>query len=505
MLVPNPNTGETATPTPIPTCDPFILQTQPAGSTPATPTRTPTYTYTTTRSNTPSPTHTPTSLVTLVGSYCSLQPSRETFVLLHRNPIPGTLAYPERFKLNRNNRIVVDKYSVDVVQNRLWFHLREKEVPSTPVGGNPNESWYGWVMIASPSAGGSVKHPKTGDTIRIPLLDNNSLSIHVQEINICLKNVTFYQEIWTVADLSESSWDVVAPNRSPFSFFPVSINNLCSIPLNNERLWGFGYQSSKYKTTQGYHMGVDFPAPPGSRVYSIANGGVVVGISQGKPDLLEGRYSQGNWGGSYVTSGSSNDWGYGIIIRYGIYFVLYGHISQVNPDIYVGKLVKERDILGDIGLESNGGFPHLHIEVRFIDTNELKNKQYYEIIPTQPFLSDSTPSVYNKFGILSIGRNAPLDWYDVTQFFPSNVLAFRSDSSLDTTTVHGLGMTLEFGQQIDFGGQPGQCKRIYSGSPVPRLANGIRGFRNVGNQSPATLPDVSTPPSYYPTLTPPFS
>jgi hypothetical protein len=83
VLIPNPNTGETATPTPIPTCDPFILQTQPSGS------QTVSATYTSTRTSTltRTPSRTPTATSTLSGGVCRIKPVQGFIFPIFQTPL----------------------------------------------------------------------------------------------------------------------------------------------------------------------------------------------------------------------------------------------------------------------------------------------------------------------------------------------------------------------------------------------------------------------------------
>jgi hypothetical protein len=434
----------------------------------------------------------------------------ELFIYRYRNPIPGTLSYPYSLALSPSKSVEVQRYSVDSVANRLWFYIAPNSpgLPPTKSLSDPSVPWFGWVMVASRNTGGVVAHPETGQNILVPPSGSNDLFLSKDDILACLRNLSMPAEVKAIADLNAAAWGMV----SNFTFLPVSVGQVCSVNQPSH-IWGFGYYikpsqnegtETPYDSTGGYHMGVDIFVPIGSNVYSIRDNGIVVGIGQSTPSGIDGRYSQGNWGAVAIASASTNNHGYNLLIRYGPYIALFGHLMEVNPEIYVGKAISEGEILGKIGkaYQDPSALPHLHLEVRSVAKTD-----FYQKIWDQPFQgSPNNPNEFNKFGIFQIGAPGnPSDFYDIFQTFNAQISAFETDASSTKTIAYGLGLGLKSSDKVYFG--VNTCNKTYrgaeyTGATVPKDINGLRGFRSRGNMAAAPFPINGTPPSIYPTLTP---
>ncbi|WP_103503298.1 MULTISPECIES: M23 family metallopeptidase [Streptomyces] len=98
------------------------------------------------------------------------------------------------------------------------------------------------------------------------------------------------------------------------------------------------YRASGAMWGSGYHTGVDFSAPSGATVKSIAGGTVV----------------SAGWGGSY---------GNEVVIQHedGRYSQ-YAHLSSIS--VSNGQSVGAGDQIGNVGTTGNSTGPHLHFEVR---------------------------------------------------------------------------------------------------------------------------------------------
>jgi murein DD-endopeptidase MepM/ murein hydrolase activator NlpD len=93
------------------------------------------------------------------------------------------------------------------------------------------------------------------------------------------------------------------------------------------------------------HLGVDFGAPAGTKVYAVA-GGVV------------------------EMAGWSGDAGRLVRIRHaGGYETMYLHLSGFGPGIHAGARVNQKDVIGYVGSTGTATGPHLDFRV-------LKNGTY---------------------------------------------------------------------------------------------------------------------------------
>ena len=117
-------------------------------------------------------------------------------------------------------------------------------------------------------------------------------------------------------------------------------------PIDGARLSSnFGMRKHPISGFNKLHKGVDFAAPYGTPIYAGGNG------------IVE--YAKTNGGyGKYIRIRHNNN-----------YKTAYGHLKNINKNIYVGKRVNQGDIIGYVGSTGNSTGPHLHYEVIF------KNKQ----------------------------------------------------------------------------------------------------------------------------------
>ncbi|MEI8257262.1 MAG: M23 family metallopeptidase, partial [Deltaproteobacteria bacterium] len=88
------------------------------------------------------------------------------------------------------------------------------------------------------------------------------------------------------------------------------------------------------------HVGVDFAAPTGAPVISVADGHVVdVGMRGGYGNLI-------------------------VIEHAGGYTTRYAHLSGFAPDIEIGSEVRRGSEIGYVGTTGFSTGPHLHFEIR---------------------------------------------------------------------------------------------------------------------------------------------
>lgn len=112
-------------------------------------------------------------------------------------------------------------------------------------------------------------------------------------------------------------------------------------PVNGRLESGYGVRSDPFSGEGAYHTGLDISASIGTHVSATADGVV-------------------------VQAGMSNGFGgYGrlVIVDHGNgYQTYYAHLSRVS--VMAGQLIRQGDIVGDVGTSGRSTGPHLHYEVR---------------------------------------------------------------------------------------------------------------------------------------------
>ena len=106
----------------------------------------------------------------------------------------------------------------------------------------------------------------------------------------------------------------------------------------SRRTSGFGMREHPIFHTQRAHMGVDYAAPTGAPVISVADGVV-------------------------VESGFSGGFGNMVTVQHnGRQSTVYAHLSRIN--VRKGQSIKQGDVLGAVGSTGWATGPHLHFEFR---------------------------------------------------------------------------------------------------------------------------------------------
>jgi hypothetical protein len=405
---------------------------------------------------------------------------------------------------------MVDAYAIDPLRNTLWFHI----TPSAD-GFNPHPAarddtdalvrWWGWVRVTATAGLGYVVHnsaliivPRKSVVMGVIY----GLNLASSDIQNCLNTVP--NQSVALPDLSEVPW-ANATSVPTFTFFPLSAASVCqwsafgvnnqyprpgATPLNRnsgQQVYGFAKWNSIYKNLNpsNYHPGTDFfgfanPTPEGSTgwpasgasIYSVADHGLIVGIGiaryvtklnpktgKHEPDPWGFKTSSASWGATYVNT-PVEALTYNLVIRYGSLYVMYAHIRELDPNIYVGKRVDAGARLGIIGV---AGTPHLHLEVRSFGT-DLRSppRKLLARVPDNPYDIDFNPQASaagtgNKYGILAIGNNfggqgyengQNVSLHDAAQFFRNPVVAYAHDFGNETIGVGSVQVN-GFGPNID--------------------------------------------------------
>lgn len=146
----------------------------------------------------------------------------------------------------------------------------------------------------------------------------------------------------------------------PMYFSETGVSNkksLLKTPINGARI-SSGYTKQRKHPILGYtraHRGIDFAAPHGTPFFA-AGDGVITMMKKG-------------WNG-----------GHGNYIRIkhnDIYQTAYAHISNFAKGMYVGKRVKQGDVIAYVGSTGLSTGPHLHYEILYkgvqINPNSIKS------------------------------------------------------------------------------------------------------------------------------------
>ncbi len=147
--------------------------------------------------------------------------------------------------------------------------------------------------------------------------------------------------------------------------------SLLKTPINGARI-SSGYSNSRKHPVDGYnkaHKGIDFAAPIGTPFYAAGNGTikkVVIGCKVGD------RYCGGGFG-NYILIEHNN-----------LYSTEYAHLSQIAKNIRVGVKVKQRQVIGYVGITGLTTGPHLHYGVLYkgerINPNRIRTNPLIKLV-----------------------------------------------------------------------------------------------------------------------------
>jgi murein DD-endopeptidase MepM/ murein hydrolase activator NlpD len=209
-------------------------------------------------------------------------------------------------------------------------------------------------------------YPEDNDSLE----DNNSLenTNSIVRLIVDFGDKERWAQIWAVEIIDTSNNEVFADafwverNNLPGGFFTGSGESLersfWTNPLSYRRISrGVGMvkagsvkrpktrtpsTSTAVQNRQRYraHMGIDYAAPIGTPIFSVANGKVVhLGFSGAFGNLL-------------------------VLEHPGGYHTYYAHLSNYNPELEVGNEVRRGLEIGYVGTTGRSTGPHLHFELR---------------------------------------------------------------------------------------------------------------------------------------------
>ncbi len=174
----------------------------------------------------------------------------------------------------------------------------------------------------------------------------------------------------TIVDQLEDERDAIENEIESLESTKVGELNLKDMPAFKHGLLGYpvekvvfsqGYgktsfaRTSKFYGTSGFHNGLDFSTPVGSKVLAAADGKVVATGNNG-------RYAYGRW--------IAVDHGNGIV-------TMYGHLSSIVKS--KGSIVKKGDTIAKSGNTGNSTGPHVHFTVF--------SAKSFEVVPSKSVLS----------------------------------------------------------------------------------------------------------------------
>jgi murein DD-endopeptidase MepM/ murein hydrolase activator NlpD len=386
-------------------------------------------------------------------------------IWLYRAPITGNDSQTEV----TTDPVVIDRYSVDPINNHLWLHTPAGWLRAAINGGatyipDPQKP-CGWLKVASSAA---------SNRLIVPAPSVGAFTLTQAQIESCINNGVANASVdFALPPLAQVPWNFVSTvSGQLFTHFPMSLQRVCS--GSSTKINGLGDPESKIiYGLPGGHPGVDVYGPVGSNIYSMGPGLVVgIGVGPTSGDFIN--RSSARWGSANVLE-NANNIGYSVIVRIGHLYVLYGHLKSVDPLIYVGKQVFQGIRLGDIGTSTNpGAVSHAHIEIR----------SFGSAIPAGTVLVKDLTGGNNDYGILANGGSQAINVYDIAQFFTSSVTTLTADGSGSIVFVTGLVKAIVNGNLVTFQTTtpPAPCA---SGSNPTRTyttltttkTNGYRGFR----------------------------
>jgi murein DD-endopeptidase MepM/ murein hydrolase activator NlpD len=160
--------------------------------------------------------------------------------------------------------------------------------------------------------------------------------------------------------------------RKAFLLAPVQFSRISS---------GFGLRWHPILDRMGTHKGIDYAAPVGTPIRAAGDGRVSF------------RGTQRGYGNVVMVSHS------------GGVETLYGHMSNFAQGLYVGRHVKQGDVIGFVGMTGMATGPHLHYEYRVGGVH--RNPASLKTLPAEPIPAELRADFDGKARALLAGLDAP--------------------------------------------------------------------------------------------------
>lgn len=158
--------------------------------------------------------------------------------------------------------------------------------------------------------------------------------------------------------------------RKAFLLAPVQFSRISS---------GFGLRWHPVLNRMRAHKGIDYAAPIGTPVRAAGDG------------RIEFRGTQGGYGNVVM------------VTHPGGVETVYGHLSHFAPSLFVGKRVKQGELVGYVGMTGLATGPHLHYEYRVGGVH--RNPASIKTLPAEPI----SPSLRADFQAKTGAELAGLD------------------------------------------------------------------------------------------------
>ncbi len=160
--------------------------------------------------------------------------------------------------------------------------------------------------------------------------------------------------------------------RKAFLLAPVQFSRISS---------GFGLRWHPILDRMGTHKGIDYAAPIGTPIRAAGDG------------RISFRGTQRGYGNVVTVSHS------------GGVETLYGHMSNFEQGLYVGRHVKQGDVVGFVGMTGMATGPHLHYEYRVGGVH--RNPASIKTLPAEPIPAELRADFDSKARGLLVRLEAP--------------------------------------------------------------------------------------------------
>jgi murein DD-endopeptidase MepM/ murein hydrolase activator NlpD len=269
--------------------------------------------------------------------------TQTTLVTLHRSPNAGGFLVESQqlgsgfenyleLTMNLNDLVVykANKATTSIPPELIWelASLVKELYPKI----NANEQHFARIVY---DAG---KKDKWAQVISLEILDSTQKHVLTDAFWVGRDDITGGFFTSSGAELEQNFW------INPLNYTRISrgVGNFAS---SNSRPTVIRKGKKNLVVMQSFtsysgHQGIDFAAPPGTPIYSVANGKIVY-------------YSPMSGYGNLV-----------IVEHPGNYKTYYAHLSAYNPELSVGSEVRRGLEIGYVGSTGHSTGPHLHFELR---------------------------------------------------------------------------------------------------------------------------------------------
>jgi len=125
----------------------------------------------------------------------------------------------------------------------------------------------------------------------------------------------------------------------------------------------FGMRKDPHSGEEKMHNGIDFAVPVGNPVRAMADGRAFICGWQDPHDHDKG-FGMRIW---QICDIHGEE-----------YYLWYGHLGAILPQVKAGFEIKRGQLLAESGDSGSSTGPHLHVQVRKVNTNEFYDMEFNE-------------------------------------------------------------------------------------------------------------------------------